>query len=92
MECPIETVQNTAATDDLRKIIENKDEGTQLLAVMKKMKNEYQEVIHLRYIEGLSVGDIAEVLEKNYVNVRVLLHRAVKKLKEMTEEDNNKKT
>ena len=85
MECPIETIQNTAVTDDLRKIIEIKDEGEQLLQVMKKMKSEYQEVIHLKYVEGLSAGDIAEILEKSYTNVRVLLHRAVKKLKELAE-------
>ena len=86
MECPIETIQNTAITADLRKNIEIKDEGERLLLVMKKLKSEYQEVIHLKYVEGLSAGDIAEILEKRYINVRVLLHRAVKKLKELAEE------
>ena len=91
MECPIETIQNVAVTADLRKIIEIKDEGIQILLVMKKLKSEYQEVIHLKYVEGLSAGDIAEILEKSYTNVRVLLHRAIKKLKELTEAEQNMK-
>lgn len=91
LECPIETIQNVAVTEDLIKTIEATEEKTQIILVMKKLKSEYQEVIHLRYVEGLSAGDIAEILEKSYTNVRVLLHRATKKLKELTEAEKNKK-
>lgn len=85
LECPIDTIQNVPVTENLHKIIEANEEKTQILMVMKKLKSEYQEVIHLKYVEGLSAGDIAEILEKSYTNVRVLLHRATKKLKELTE-------
>lgn len=85
LECPIETVEGKVMTEDLRKQIEANDEKEKLLAIIKKMKNEYQEVVHLKYVEGLSAGDIAVILDKSYASVRVLLHRATKKLKELIE-------
>ncbi len=64
-----------------------KVEGTQeyaaLLAAMNKMKEEYREVVQLRYIDELSIGEIAEILGKNKGNVRVTLHRASKTLRDV---------
>ena len=50
------------------------------MAQVKNLKQEYQDVIFLRYVEGLSVGDIAAVQGKGTTNARTL-HRAVKKLR-----------
>ena len=47
------------------------------------MKQEYQEVVLLRYIEDLSVREIAHILDKSAVNVRVTLHRAMKTLRRL---------
>ncbi len=71
----IQDTKNIAATFE-------QDEAVRtLMAQVKKLKQEYQDVIFLRYVEGLSVGDIAAVQGKGTTNVRVLLHRAVKKLR-----------
>ncbi len=54
-----------------------------VLKTLKKLKQEYQEIVLLKYVEEMSVGEIAEILGKSNLNVRVTLHRAGKKLKEL---------
>ena len=55
-----------------------------MIGLIKKLKQDYQEVLLLKYVEELKITEIAKVLGKSSVNVRVLLHRAVKKLKELS--------
>jgi len=50
---------------------------------LEKLKQEYKEVVTLRYIEELEIAEIAEIMDKKKVAVRVTLHRAIKKLKEL---------
>lgn len=54
----------------------------ELLAGLNDLKDEYKEVIVLRFLDELSISEIAEVLRKPKGSVRVLLHRALKALKE----------
>lgn len=54
-----------------------------LLNIIKQLKQEYQEIVLLRYVEEMSISEIARILEKSSLNVRVTLHRAGKKLKEL---------
>ncbi|MFA6427554.1 MAG: RNA polymerase sigma factor [Candidatus Magasanikbacteria bacterium] len=65
--------------------VQAKTEMEQMLRVLKKMKREYQEIVMLRYIEELSVKEIAEILGKNVIAVRVTLHRALQVLKKLME-------
>ncbi len=55
---------------------------------LRKLKDEYREVIILKFIEGFSTGEIAKILEKPKSNVRVLSHRALKALKEVIQSSN----
>jgi len=55
-------------------------------AGLSKLKDEYREAIVLRYVNELSIGEIAEVLGKSKGTVRVLVHRALKTLKTLLEE------
>lgn len=55
----------------------------QIEGKLKLLKEEYREVIILKYIDELSTTEISEILEKSKSNVRVLLHRALKTLKEI---------
>jgi RNA polymerase sigma-70 factor, ECF subfamily len=50
---------------------------------LDQLKDEYREVVILRYIEQYSVNEIAEILNKSTSNIRVILHRAIKRLKEL---------
>lgn len=58
-----------------------------LLQNLQNLKDEYKEVLLLRYVEDLSIDDIAQVIQKDKNNVRVLIHRALNKLKELSHEN-----
>lgn len=51
---------------------------------LRKLKDGYREVLLLRFVEEYSIKEIAEILDKSTGNVRVLLHRAIEALKEIT--------
>lgn len=56
---------------------------------LKKLKHEYREVITLRYIDDMTLSEISEITGKSAVTVRVTLHRALKKIKDILEKQNN---
>lgn len=60
---------------------------------MAELKDEYKEIIILRFIEELSFSEIGKILDKSSGNARVLAYRALKALKELINkpEENNKK-
>ena len=64
---------------------EVKDEHTHVLACLHKIKDEYRELIVLRYLNEMSVSEIARALEKTPNNVRVSLYRARRALKQAAE-------
>ena len=45
------------------------------------IKQDYQDVVILHYLDELSISEIAEVLEKSNGAVRVMLHRGLKSLR-----------
>ncbi len=47
-----------------------------------QLKDEYQDVLILRYIDGYSIGEIALMMDKKEGTVRVLMHRALQALRE----------
>jgi len=55
----------------------------QVIAALKKLKQEYQEVLTLRYVDELEIDEIAEITGRGGIATRVTLHRAMKKLKEI---------
>ena len=55
------------------------------------LKEEYREVIVLKFVNDLDIDEISEVTGKTKGNVRVLLHRSLSALKDLMEEDENAK-
>jgi RNA polymerase sigma-70 factor (ECF subfamily) len=51
-----------------------------LLAAVKQLNPEQQECIALRFLQGLSVSETAEIMGKNDGAIKALQHRAVKSL------------
>ena len=51
-----------------------------------RLKENYREVIILKYIEEFTIPEIAEILGKNKANVRVLLHRGLQALKDIAKD------
>ncbi|OGH65943.1 MAG: hypothetical protein A3J66_01870 [Candidatus Magasanikbacteria bacterium RIFCSPHIGHO2_02_FULL_47_14] len=82
LEVASEIASSEVTLQQTNEQIEQKDTFTRLVADMRSLKQEYQEVLLLRYVEELSVGEIAVIVGKSKTNVRVLLHRSLKKLKE----------
>ncbi len=54
---------------------------------LKKLKDVYREAITLKYIEEFSIAEIAEIMGKKKGAIRVILHRAIKALKEIAGEE-----
>jgi RNA polymerase sigma factor (sigma-70 family) len=52
-------------------------ELSQVLTAVKLLKDEYREVLTMRYIDGIPPTEIAALLGKKPGHVRVLLHRAL---------------
>jgi RNA polymerase sigma-70 factor (ECF subfamily) len=61
---------------DPEEILTRKDQSQKMWAVAKTLHNKQYEVLWLRYMEDMAVKDIAAVMNKTQVQVRVLLHRA----------------
>jgi len=84
---PLEYVEGTLeVSDDAVLNLDQSLDTTVLLKQMKQLKNEYQEILLLKYVEELSIDEISQVIQKDKNNVRVMLHRALNKLKEITQE------
>lgn len=67
-----------------RKSLQDSD-LTDIQAVLAEIKPEYQEVIVYHYINDLTVPEIAKMLKKSQGAVRVMLHRALKTVKNKIE-------
>jgi len=70
------------------------DEEQDLELIRKKLpllKEEYREIIIMRFINDLTLEEIADVTKKRRGNVRVIIHRALTALKELIEEDRSEK-
>ena len=68
---------------DLLVSMANKNDSDLIAGKLKELKDEYREVIILSYINGLSITEIAQITGKSKGNIRVLLYRALKALKEL---------
>jgi RNA polymerase sigma-70 factor (ECF subfamily) len=75
---------STIDTETERKIVEHLD-TKRALELVNELDGKGQEVILLRYVEGLSVKEIAEVLEERENTISVKLHRAMKELQTLFE-------
>jgi RNA polymerase sigma-70 factor (ECF subfamily) len=72
---------------DLKTEIEISSEMQNIKNALKKIKEDYREIIILRYIDDLSITEIAQITEKSKGAVRVTTSRALKTLKSILEEE-----
>jgi len=66
------------------------DRNADLARIKSKLpllKEEYREVIVLKFVNDLNIDEISEVTGKTKGNIRVLLHRSLAALKDLIEED-----
>lgn len=91
-ECALDEVIELGKDDARYAHIESQTEVRRIFDALKGMKREYQDIILLKYVEEMSVGEIAESLDKSQTAVRVTLHRATKVLKRILSHENEPPT
>lgn len=77
--------------DEKSDLATDMDKTSDLAKIKSKLpllKEEYREIIVLKFVNDLEIDEISEVTGKTKGNVRVLLHRSLAALKELLEEDN----
>ena len=77
-------------TESMRDI-ETKDEHAQTLALLECLPDKYREALVMRHVDGLSVKDIAHLTHETENVISVRIHRAIEKLKILTEDQHHGK-
>ncbi len=67
--------------------VEKKMQLEKVMRALKELSDDYQSLIILRYIEDLSYTEIAQSLGRKEGTIRVLHHRALKKLQTIIEKE-----
>lgn len=80
-------VDLTDKSQDIKLSISTQIDYEILSEKMMELKNEYREVVIMRYVNELSLEEISQITGKKKINVRVLLHRALKALKDIMGEE-----
>ncbi|PIS04788.1 MAG: hypothetical protein COT81_04545 [Candidatus Buchananbacteria bacterium CG10_big_fil_rev_8_21_14_0_10_42_9] len=83
-------VLDTSSQPSLLDQVEVLSEIAQLEKYLTQLKDEYREIIILRYIDELDTAEVAEIIEKSKGATRVLLHRSLAQLKKLIEDDRSK--
>lgn len=78
----LENAHDIADEKDLAKEFDDKTSLSEIEVKLKSLKSEYAEIIILRYINELSIKEIAAIVNKKKGTVRVTLHRALQALKQ----------
>lgn len=71
-------------------IKENEFEAKKALKAVEGLEEKYKDVILMRYVEDMSVKDIAKILDDNENTVSVRIHRGIEKLKNILSENEEK--
>jgi len=59
---------------------------------LRSLKDEYREVLVMRYLDEMSINEISDVLDKPAGNVRVLIHRALEAIKKHVRQESHQPT
>lgn len=79
----ISAVSNTISEDKLLEIVFSKERKEKIKNVIKQLKRDYQIVIYLTQIEGLSYSETAQIMNKTERQIKNLTYNAKKKLKKL---------
>lgn len=63
--------------------IVNRQDAKMIVEKIKLLKDDDREVLTLRYIEDLDIKEIADIMGKNQMAIRVQIFRALKKAKDL---------
>lgn len=88
-ERPLDAIAFTLADESIgpEEMLMKKREVSRLLEAMAHLSEEKQELIILRFVEGLSHAQVAQILNKSEGACRVMQHRALTKLSDILGRD-----
>lgn len=66
---------------DKKETIDKELDQEELYKYLSELKDEYREILIMRYIDDLSINEISKVLNKSNGNIRIIIYRALKALK-----------
>jgi RNA polymerase sigma-70 factor, ECF subfamily len=72
---------------DAVRLMEIKNDTELVRMKMAELKDEYQEAITLRYINELSIDEMAGIMNKSKGNIRVLVYRSMNALRELLSQE-----
>ncbi len=64
-------------------------DSEQAVELIKKLDEKYRDVLMLRYVDEMSVKEIAEIVGESENNVSVRIHRGLDKLEKLIQSKNN---
>lgn len=70
------TFEVAAAGPSPGDVADRSDRAAALWEEVRRLKSPYQEVLILKYVDGLSIDEIARVLDRSQTGVKILLFRA----------------
>jgi len=70
---------------DVDKEIDLQLDAEQALTVIQKLKDEWRDVMLMRFMEELDYEEIANIIGKSQGAIRVIIHRALKELRDSME-------
>lgn len=78
---PVDSVPITDPAEDLEKRSFINSDLENIKVSLANLKQEYQEVITWYYVEDFTISEISQITDKSEGAVRVMIHRALKALK-----------
>ena len=83
------TIESILPRDDTNTLEAAMDrfDGKRAVEAIRKLPDLYQEVIAMRYVNSLTIAEIAEALKESENVVSVRLHRGLKKLRTLLESE-----
>ncbi len=85
---PSEEISQESVADQEETYIA-KEESVKILAAMERLGDEERDVLALVVSSGLSYQDIADIRKCSVGNIKVKVHRARQKLKQLLQENNH---
>ncbi len=82
---------NETKEDSLDEQIDRSISSEFIQLCLPRLRDDQREIITLRFIEEMSIGEITDILDIKKGHVRVLIHRAIKELRRIVHEEQKKK-
>jgi RNA polymerase sigma-70 factor (ECF subfamily) len=89
LDSPDVSIDNLDSTEDASIEIDQTFDADRIMNLLDELSPTHREVLVLRYLDDLSVAEIAQLLDVSPNTVSIRIHRAAKELKNLVIESDN---